>query len=223
MILRAQRSVVRQQTRNEVRVDDEMKKRSAVHFTPRKISPNYPQLFFSTCETQSIFSGFSFERLSDGWFWFIVANYLTSFLSGSAKKKRGKSLSHWLPFDVGVFVASCSLSIYDSMQCFYITKDTLFSHFLTADCLFVCTFSHLLWLNVNRNGKGSWRKAINIHMKCALKSSRKKKPSKKSFRISLKHSNIHLTLRFVFFFFWQIFDFFCAYRYCSLQPQMPPR
>lgn len=27
------------------------------------------------------------------------------------------------------------------MHCFYITKDTLFSRFLTADCLFVCTFS----------------------------------------------------------------------------------
>lgn len=170
-----------QQTRNEVRVDDGMKKRCPF-YAPENLSQT--TLSFSLLYMWNAKHFFlCFERLSDGWFWFITANYLTSFLSRSAEKKilcfyktwQSLSHSHWLPFDVGVSVASCSLSIYicSNALLLYHQRYALFSLF---DCwLFIRVhIFHLLWLNEDRIGKGSWRKAINIHMKCALKSSRKK-------------------------------------------------
>lgn len=86
---------------------------------PKNLSQNYPQQrshSLSRSLSQNIFplTGFCFERLSDGWFWFIAANYLTSFLSRSAEKKScafNVYAAHWLPFDVGVFVASCSTAM----------------------------------------------------------------------------------------------------------------
>lgn len=172
-----------QQTRNEERVDDGTKKRSAVHFTPRKIAPKLPSAFLIYMGNAKHFSptGFCFERLSDGWFWFIVANYLTSFLSRSAEKsctfiKRGRVSLFLILTDCHlmlVFLSHPVQLLCVPVQCFYITKDTLFSRFLTADCLFVCTFSiYFDWTRIDE--RGSRRKAINIHVKCALKSSRQK-------------------------------------------------
>lgn len=120
---------------------------------PKNLSQNYPQQRSLSLSHSLTFAkhfpltGFCFERLSDGWFWFIAANYLTSFLSSSAEKNP-VLLTSMLLTDCHLMLVFLSLPV--PLQCFYVTKDTLFSRFLTADCLSVCTIFHLLWLNVDR-------------------------------------------------------------------------
>lgn len=167
---------------------------------PKNLSQNYPQ-------QRSHFRKTFFPLLASALNAYRMDGFDLSLLIISPRfclaqlKKNPVLLASMLLTDCHLMLVFLSLPV--PLQCFYVTKDTLFSRFLTADCLFVCTISHLLWLNVDEERRKQEKgNQCTCEMCIALKVH--DKTHKKTFRISLKHSNIHLS----FLFFWQIFDFF---------------
>lgn len=190
-----------------------------VHFTPQKISP---KTTLSSVVTLSLahFRKTFFPLLASALNAYRMDGFDLSLLIISPRfclaqlKKNPVLLTSMLLTDCHLMLVFLSLPV--PLQCFYVTKDTLFLAFWLLIVYSCALFSiYFDWTWIER--RGSRRKAINIHVKCALHWKFTTKPIKKTFRISLKHSNIHLS----FLFLTNIW-FFCIQVCAHFQPQMPP-